>query len=225
MERSATSHAPRFTPRVSEAPPAPRWRMLSWSVGLGTLLLAGSVVVAALAAYTPSRADSPAASNGHSQLRAVAIAFVDVPDGIRNLYPVQPGRVMALPVKEDEEVAEGTPLLLLDDSLAKLKQAQVQVAVDCARERLVQAKQLLKQHKIQIRGAKAAVDAAKSDKEACAGAGGQGPVLPEGESGQHLPGRARGEKRGGQGRGRHSRRSGKTRRDRGNGARGGRQAG
>jgi multidrug resistance efflux pump len=166
MECSTTNHAPRFLPEVHEAPPAPRWRLLSWSVGVGTLLLAVSVVVASLAVHSPSRADEPAGSNGQSHLRAVAIAFVDIEDGIRNLYPIQSGRVVALPVKEGVEVSEGTPLLKIDDSLPSLKQQQAQIALDCARERLAQAKQLLKQHKLQIKAAKAVVDAAKSKKAA-----------------------------------------------------------
>jgi multidrug resistance efflux pump len=149
--------------------PRPRWRLLSWSIGVGTLLLAFSVILAALAAQSPTRADS--GSNGGSSansagLRPAAIAFVDVEEGVRNLYPVQQGRVSALPVSEGKEVPEGTALLKLDDAQAKIKVAQAQIAVDCARKRLEQAKQLRFQHKAQMKAQEEAVAAARSNRDA-----------------------------------------------------------
>jgi multidrug resistance efflux pump len=139
---------------------------------VGTLLLAISVVAAVLAVHSPSRAGDVAigypggASNSNGLLRPVAIAFVDVESGVRNLYPVQQGRVADLPVAEGTEVAQGTPLLRLDDSQAKIKVAQAQIAVDCSRKRLEQAKQLRAQYKAQVKAQGAAVDALRSKKAA-----------------------------------------------------------
>jgi HlyD family secretion protein len=158
--------SPAFASR-SETPARPRWRLFSWLVGAGTLLLAFSVITAALAVHSPSRADSGSSggtSGNGSVSRAAAIAFVDVEDGVRNLYPVHLGRVIDLPVAEGKEVPEGTPLLRLDDSMAKIKLTQAQVAVDCARKRLDEAKQARAMHKAQVNAHQEAVEAAKTDK-------------------------------------------------------------
>jgi multidrug resistance efflux pump len=152
----------------ADRPARPRWRLFSWSIGVGTALLAFSVLTAALAVHSPSRADSGSSGgssgSSSSHRRAAAIAFVDVEEGVRNLYPVQQGRVAELPVPEGKEVPAGTVLLRLDDTLVKIKVAQAEVALDCARKRLDQAKQLRKQYKAQIKAQEEAVEAAKSEK-------------------------------------------------------------
>jgi multidrug resistance efflux pump len=153
----------------SQMPSRPGWRLLSWSIGVGTLTLAVSIVAAALAVHSPSRADSGSSggtSGNSASLRPAAIAFVDVEGGIRNLYPVHEGRVARLPVAEGQEVAQGAAILLLDDSLAKIRVAQAQVVLDCARKRVEETKQLRAQHSALIKVQEAAVAAAGSKKAA-----------------------------------------------------------
>jgi multidrug resistance efflux pump len=128
------------------------------------MLLAASIIVAALALNPGSRADGPAEAGNGSERRAVAVAFVDVEGGVRALYPVQQGRVVSLPVKEDAEVNEGTPLLTVDDTLFKQQETEAAIALDAARKRLDQAKRLIEQHDKQIKVQEAALEAAKSKK-------------------------------------------------------------
>ena len=56
------------------------------------------------------------------------LAFVDVEDGIRSLYPAQNGRVVAVPAREGVEVPEGALLLQVDDTLAKAQLSEAEIA-------------------------------------------------------------------------------------------------
>jgi membrane fusion protein (multidrug efflux system) len=157
MER--TIHPPR--------PAEPRRRpvfSLSHLVGLGVVLLAGSITVAVLTLHPSSRADGPSSANGKGDRRAVAVAFVDVEGGVRPLYPTQPGRVVELPVGEGVEVNEGTLLLKVDDTLAKLLLAQAEIDAQAARKRLEQAELLIDQHQKKVKMQEAALEAAKAKK-------------------------------------------------------------
>jgi multidrug resistance efflux pump len=140
--------------------------LLSWSVGLGVVLLAASVLVAGLAVHSPSRAGTPADSTSPNDRRSVATAFVDVEGGVRSLYPVQHGRVVSVPVKEGQEVEEGTVLLQVDNTLALAQQTEAEIALDLARKRLVQAQQAVEQHKYQVQAQQEALDRARQRKAA-----------------------------------------------------------
>jgi multidrug resistance efflux pump len=65
--------------------------------------------------------------------------FVDVPNRVSMLHPVQPGRVSYLCVKEGDSVNEGEMLLSLDDSMARLQVRQAQAALDAAKAKLHKA--------------------------------------------------------------------------------------
>jgi multidrug resistance efflux pump len=145
-------------------------RRLPLSVWLGLLLLAATGVGAAVAMRL--RADEGsrlAASPGQSTrtgLHPVAIAYVDVRNGVTPLYPLQPGRVAKILVEENVEVKAGQPLFQLDDTLARDQLAEAQIALDAAKKRLEQAPTLVKQHEQKVAGQKEAIQAAQNDVEA-----------------------------------------------------------
>jgi membrane fusion protein (multidrug efflux system) len=129
------------------------------------LLLTVSAGVAWLAVSAPLRAQGQGEGNGaYTRLdqRAVAVAFVDVESGVVNLYPVQHGRVVDLPVKEDVEVEAGTPLLKIDDAQAKILLAEAELALEAAKKRKETAEMRASQLEKQIEAQAAAVKAAES---------------------------------------------------------------
>jgi multidrug resistance efflux pump len=140
-----------------------RFRLLPWSIGLGVVLLGVTATASWLLLHAPVWAQGQG-NGGYKQLdqRAVAVAFVDVEGGVVNLYPVRQGRVVDLPVKEDVEVAEGTPLLKIDDALAKIQVDEAKLALEAAKKRKELAGSRAEQHDRQIKAQEAAVEAAKS---------------------------------------------------------------
>jgi multidrug resistance efflux pump len=140
-----------------------RFRLLPWSVGLGALLLAVSAGTSWLVMHAPLSAQEKG-NGAYRQLdqRAVAVAFVDVEGGVVNLYPVRQGRIVELPVKEDVEVEAGTPLLKIDDELAKIQQAEAELALEAAKKRKELAQSRAEQHDKQVAAQEAAVEAARS---------------------------------------------------------------
>jgi multidrug resistance efflux pump len=142
--------------------------LLPWTVGLGVLLLAVSAGVAWLVLHSPLKAqEQGSGTSGGLAPRAVAVAFVDVPGGVINLYPVRQGRIVELPVKEDVEVEKGAPLLKIDDELPRIQLREAKLALEAAQKRKEQARTLAAQHEKKMQAQAAAVEAAQR-KEASA---------------------------------------------------------
>jgi multidrug resistance efflux pump len=153
--------APLHQPAAARPPRRP------WGFVFGALLLAVSFAVAWSVLNTPSRAQSPGNGNGHGSpgrggRNAVAIAYVDHPEGVSNLYPTRQGLVKSLPVAEGVEVAKGTVLLEVDDTIAKLQKKEVELAVKAAEEDLTQAKDAVAQHRLKVQAQALVVKAAQS---------------------------------------------------------------
>jgi multidrug resistance efflux pump len=136
--------------------------MVYAAVWLGLLVLIGSVGVAGLAG---TRADGPATPVERTRLekRAVAVAYVDVEGGVRNLYPARPGRVVEVLAREGQEVPAGAPLLRVDDTLAQAQVAEAKIDLAAAQERLTQARRLSVQHQKQVAAQQEAVTVARRD--------------------------------------------------------------
>lgn len=131
-------------------------------VVLGVVLL---ICTVASGVYLLSRGFSESAApaqNGAGAPRGtVCFGRVDVEPGIAALYPVQPGRVAEVFVKETDKVKKGKVLLRLEDRAAKLKVAEAQAALRAAEEVLAQAKKVPEQQRLKIRLQGDAVEAAK----------------------------------------------------------------
>src|SRR5262245_61825766 len=99
-------------------------------VVVGVLLLLAST---GSAVYLLGRGVSdtpPTSSPGSGGPRGVVcFGFVDVEPGVSSLYPVQPGRVADVLVKETEPVKKGQVLLRLEDQGAKARVKEAQAAL------------------------------------------------------------------------------------------------
>jgi multidrug resistance efflux pump len=84
---------------------------------------------------------------------------VDVEQGIASLYPLQPGRVSRLLVREGDTVRTGAPLVELDDRLARDRALEAEAALELARTQLTQARRLPEQHRLKTAQQEEAIEA------------------------------------------------------------------
>jgi len=96
----------------------------------------------------------PAAPNGEG---VICAGNVDLANGIRSLYPVQPGRVTKVLVHEDDAVKAGDVLFQLDDRRAKFLLAQAEADLRVAQAQLADAQKFPQQHRIAIAEQKQAI--------------------------------------------------------------------
>ncbi len=142
--------------------------LVRWGTGVGLVVLALSLAAASLA-MKPSDTDAPNGSGTTPPApgkRAVAVARVDVEGGVtRSLYPVRHGRVVSVPFREGEPIKEGAVLLRIDDTQARLDLSRAEYALELSREKLTQARILVKKHKTGLGEMQAAVTAAQKAHE------------------------------------------------------------
>src|SRR5437588_7831312 len=88
---------------------------------LGLVALVGSAAGASWVLYSQGGAGpgaapnpgAPAAADDGGRI-ACGIGYVDTPQGMLSLYPLQPGRVAEVLAQESKTVEAGAPLLLLE---------------------------------------------------------------------------------------------------------------
>lgn len=156
MDRHPALMDPRTPLPAPEARPA---RLVPWSfvwMGVLTLLVAGGLAWVLLnpGHLTTLNVNAPAATGGGDDPkkdRAVAIAYVDVEQGVSHLYPVRMGRVVKVHVKEGDDVEKGQPLIEVDDSLAQEQLAEAELALEGAKVRKEQAENLVAQQQDAVR--------------------------------------------------------------------------
>jgi HlyD family secretion protein len=102
---------------------------------------------AAPSAPPPPVAPPPAAEDGEG---VVCFGTVDLEPGVASLYPLQPGRVANVLVRENQTVSEGAELLRLEDGVARSRLAEAEAAVELARLQVRQARKLPEQHRSRI---------------------------------------------------------------------------
>jgi multidrug resistance efflux pump len=96
----------------------------------------------------------------------VCFGQVDLEHGVTALYPLQPGRVVEVPVQEGQTVSEGTVLVRLEDGPARSRVAEAQAALDAAQLRLEQARKMPEQHRGRIAQQEDAVEAMRRRRDA-----------------------------------------------------------
>src|SRR5947209_7478778 len=97
---------------------ASRSSPLFWLLGLTALV--GSALGTGWALRQPGPTpEAPTADRGDEL--AVCEGHADVEGGVVALAPAQPGRVVAVTVREDQRVRAGDALLKLDDEPARLR--------------------------------------------------------------------------------------------------------
>jgi multidrug resistance efflux pump len=124
------------------------------------MVLVGSAAFVGLTLRSHAQ-DSSAPGGPPRERRAVAVAYVDVEGGVTNLYPVKPGRVVAVLVREGQEVEADAALFRLDDTLEKAQLAEARIDLQAAEQRLTQARNLVAQHQKKVAAQKAAIEVAR----------------------------------------------------------------
>ena len=133
-----------------------------------TAVAGGSLLVAGLAGggrhgppATDPAAESAAASGEPARRFVVAFGHVDVEGGVIGLNPTQPGRVVDVVVRENEEVAKGRVLLRLDDTLARQRLREAEAVLADSQKQLEAARKLPAQQEEKLAQQQAAVEAAR----------------------------------------------------------------
>jgi multidrug resistance efflux pump len=142
----------------------PRFRVpfLVWvGIALLTVSLAGVGWGLHLAASDGSAPAPPA----NPARKAVGFGHVDVQGGVIPLYPLQPGRVVKLEVRENQEVKAFAPLFRLDDTVEQELVAEAEAGLTAAEAQLKQANLLPQQHAKQIEGQQAVIAAKEHELE------------------------------------------------------------
>jgi multidrug resistance efflux pump len=130
---------------MSQAAEPARSRRVPLAVGVGLVLLTVTILGAGYELHTPGSATAQTDSGGPS--RAVCFGHVDIKDGLTPLYPTQLGRVVAIHVKENDVVAEGTILFEVDARQARELETQARADLQAAKLQQEQARSLVEQHK------------------------------------------------------------------------------
>jgi multidrug efflux pump subunit AcrA (membrane-fusion protein) len=135
-----------------------------WVLGLALLTVAAATGLGL--AFRPGGPDdgAPKTTPPDPALpRAVAcFGHVDVEPGIASLYPVRPGRVEMLLVRENEAVKKGTVLLRLDRTPAEGLVRQARAARNAAEAQLAMARKLIDRQRIREAEQRAVIDAVRS---------------------------------------------------------------
>jgi multidrug resistance efflux pump len=132
---------------MSQAAEPARSRRIPVAVWIGLVLLTATFLGAGYEMHTPgsntAQADPPAGPT-----RAVCFGHVDVKEGLTPLYPTQPGRVVAVHVKENDVIdAAGKVLFAVDDRQARELETQAKADLQAAKLHQEQARSLEEQHK------------------------------------------------------------------------------
>jgi HlyD family secretion protein len=135
-------------------------RLVLLSLGLGVLVLIGVGARMMLHRNGDSSEAQELAQGANPRQKGVVLSgYVDVEEGIISLYPLLPGRVEKVLVRENDAVKQGTELLRLDDRVAKLKLEQAQADLTAAQAKYEAAKQLPELHRSKLAQQTEAVNA------------------------------------------------------------------
>jgi HlyD family secretion protein len=128
------------------------------SIVAASIIGTGWVHLGEHATKTPEDGPPPLSEAGY------ASGFVDVETRLINLFPTQPGKIVELPVHEDQAVLKDALLLRVDDRLAKLRVKEAEADVKAAEAQLAQAEEAPAQFKKGLEEQEAAIEVMKRDK-------------------------------------------------------------
>ncbi|OAI50533.1 hypothetical protein AYO44_17700 [Planctomycetaceae bacterium SCGC AG-212-F19] len=137
-----------------------------WLFGLGVAIL----IVAATVLLAPRGLGSRRHELGSDRQGAavsgarsvVCFGYVDVEGGVLAVRPSVAGRVVEVPVAENQTVPAGTILLRLDDTLARHQVEEARADLKTAEALLAQARRLPEQHQVRLAMQRDAIEAADS---------------------------------------------------------------
>jgi multidrug resistance efflux pump len=102
-----------------------------------------------------------AADPGPAAAEVLAFGHADADPGVARLAPVQPGRVLAVPARDNQVVKAGDELLRLDDEPARLRLREARADLADAARQLEAARKLPGQHEARLAQQRAGVAAAR----------------------------------------------------------------
>jgi multidrug resistance efflux pump len=91
----------------------------------------------------------------------VCLGVIDFEDGVLSLEPTVAGRVLEVPVKEDQQVKAGAVLMRLDDRAARDRVAEAEAALESAEVQLRETRKAPQRHALLLAQQRDAVEAAK----------------------------------------------------------------
>jgi multidrug resistance efflux pump len=113
-------------------------------VGLGIVLLLCTAVGAGWFFNQSATGTGPAGGDTlFNGVLAVGQGFVDVPDGLTAMHPLQVGRVKMVQVQEGDAVKAGDLLLSVDNEVQRLRLQEAQADLDAVRKELADAQRIL----------------------------------------------------------------------------------
>jgi multidrug resistance efflux pump len=134
-----------------------------WMLGLAVLVLsvagASWVLHARSGDGTQALGTNDSLGTAGGETRVMCMGHVDAEPGVVSLYPLQPGRVAEVLVREDDVVKAGTVLFRLDDRLLKLQVQQAEADVKAAQAQLADAKKLPEGHELKMAQQRQAITA------------------------------------------------------------------
>jgi multidrug resistance efflux pump len=128
---------------------------------IGGALAVGSTAGAGLVLASRSGGHTVAAAPLPPAAAVTSFGYIDVEEGVASLYPLQPGRVERICVRENDEAAAGTTLVQMDARPASQLSRLAQADVDAARAQLDRARLETGRQKVRESEQLAAVDATR----------------------------------------------------------------
>jgi multidrug resistance efflux pump len=122
-------------------------------------LLLASLAGAGSALRLSGAGPAPEAAVADTAQPLVCYGHVDLERGVASLYPLLPGRVTKVEVRETEAVNAGAVLLRLDDQLARLHLKEAEATLEAAKLQASQAQRLAEQHKFRMAQQRALIEA------------------------------------------------------------------
>jgi multidrug resistance efflux pump len=151
-------------PIQSSSSPARRWR-LSIPISLGVLLLSASLIVAVLSLR--SHAGSPSApvtdAKPADDASWYALGYVDIEGGYTSIYPLQPGRVQRIYVKENDFLKKGQPIFQLENTVPLFKVRAAEKDLRAAQDKLTIAEAQVKKADAEIAAQKVVIAVAQKN--------------------------------------------------------------
>jgi multidrug resistance efflux pump len=135
-----------------------------WILGVVALVVSTAGAISTLHSRHEhdDRAKPDGSASAKPALGVHAYGYVDVDPGVTPLYPTVAGRVVEVLVHENDKVKADTPLLRLDDRLAKQRLKEAEAALAVAEKQLAQARKLPQEHQRKIALQKNAIEAMKT---------------------------------------------------------------
>jgi multidrug resistance efflux pump len=125
---------------------------------LGVAILAASLAGAGWLLRAHAAAGPGPATEEAAPPKLVCFGYADVEAGVASLYPLQPGQVERVPVKEGQAVHAGDVLVRLDHRTADCLVRQARADLAAARAQQEQARQLLAQQPLREAEQQAVLD-------------------------------------------------------------------